>query len=746
MALPFSRVLLAVALAGLAGCSRDLDLPAEAGGPTLTSITPASAYAGEVVEIAGNGFAKDPTGNLVQFASTSARGEGFSAAGGLLLHVPADAGTGKFTVATSRGTSTPAGPFSYLGLGELRTRQAAYEIPLLHKPYRVIASHGETLIDSDLVVGLLRYGRPDWVRSTEQSAVGFPASDAVVFYEDSGTPAGFRLTRVDLATDAETYTPGAIASGQPVHLVAMPSTNRVAVVRRSTATAQSSVTLHDATSLALVGGNNLPTVAVPHGCDDATGNRLACVYHDGLAGQPGKLALVNGAAVTTLVPATGALHHNDFDLEEDDPICVAIVGGHHVAVVGREDGRLLVSDLDTGGALTETSVSTGSATPAQSLTCAGGSTVLVAKTADDLLVSVDVSGAGAINWAVSVPRAARVAVEDQVVHVASDADNVVELRSLVPGEEGKLLARRSFDVLPGRDDGFGVQGVIWTDTGAWYTNLQDVYGVDQPVPALLLVTYFPYGLVEVPLEAKSSLVSFYPLYLDVPDAIGIIPGIQGGYLALREKGLGKFDLASFVELGQDGPSDYYAGTGDGLVAIRTGGATNLTALPGARFRSMGLHPAGGVWAAVNQPAAASVLRWTEPAARTGAPTATWAAPGALDGAAVLGGTLWAFYWDGDQDHAVELDDAMKAVQDIPLGDYLNQILAVSPNGRTFVSWESQPFSENTSVVIWSADPDAGMPRVATIPVNGQVTGAAFDPSGEKLYVTMQRPGRILVIE
>ncbi|MFT3914418.1 MAG: IPT/TIG domain-containing protein [Anaeromyxobacteraceae bacterium] len=743
MAHHLPRVAMALALLAIAGCSRDLDLPAEAGGPTLTSITPASAYAGEVVEIAGAGFAQDPTGNLVQFASTSARGEGFSTSGGLLLHVPADAGTGKFTVATSRGTSTPAGPFGYLGLGELRTRQAAYEIPLLHKPYRVIASHGETLVDSDLVVGLLRYGRPDWVRSTEQSAVGFPASDTVVFYEDSGTPTGYRLTRVDLATDAETYTAGAIASGQPVHLVAMPSTNRVAVVRRSTDTAQSSVTLHDATTLALVGGNNLPTVAVPHGCDDATGNRLACVYHDGLAGEPGKLALVNGATVTTLVPATGALHHNDFDLEEDDPICVAIgAAGHHVAVVGRADGRLLVSDLDTGGALGEASISTGSATPAQSLTCAGGSTVLVAKTADDLLVSVDVV-TGAINWAASVPRAARMAVEDGIVHVAGDADDLVELRSL---SDGKLLSRRSFDALPGRDDGFGVQGVMWTDTGAWFTNLQDVYGVDQPVPALLLVTYFPYGLLEVPLEAKSSLVSFYPLYLDVPDAIGIVPGIQGGYLALREKGLGKFDLTSFVQLGQDGPTDYYAGTGDGLVTIVSGGATHLTALPGALFRSMGLHPAGGVWAAVNQPAAASVLRWTELAAKAGAPTATWSAPGALDGAAVLGGTLWAFYWDGDQDHAVELDDGLTQVQDIPLGDYLNQILAVSPNGRTFVSWESQPFSENTSVVIWSADPDAGMPRVATVPVIGQVTGAAFDPSGEKLYVTMQRPGRILVIE
>jgi secreted PhoX family phosphatase len=89
---------------------------------------------------------------------------------------------------------------------------------------------------------------------------------------------------------------------------------------------------------------------------------------------------------------------------------------------------------------------------------------------------------------------------------------------------------------------------------------------------------------------------------------------------------------------------------------------------------------------------------------------------------------------------------MTEVRDIPLGDYLNQVLAVSPNGKTFVSWESQPFSENTSIVVWSVDELASLGRAATIPLDGQVTGAAFDPTGEKLYVTMQNPGRIVVLE
>jgi hypothetical protein len=71
---------------------------------------------------------------------------------------------------------------------------------------------------------------------------------------------------------------------------------------------------------------------------------------------------------------------------------------------------------------------------------------------------------------------------------------------------------------------------------------------------------------------------------------------------------------------------------------------------------------------------------------------------------------------------------------------------VSPNGRTFVSWDFQPYSRDTSVVLWSADADAGFPRLATIPVEGQVSGAAFDGTGETLYVVTRGPDRVIVVE
>jgi len=358
--------------------------------------------------------------------------------------------------------------------------------------------------------------------------------------------------------------------------------------------------------------------------------------------------------------------------------------------------------------------------------------VLVAKTDDDLLVSVDVL-TGATSWAASVPRAARMAVEDGVVHVASDASNVVELRDLASGE---LRARRSFDPLPGRDDGFGLQAAAWLPSANW------------DVPVLELVTGFPRGLLEVPVESTSGVTSVYPIYLDVEDAIGVIPGIAGGYLALRDEGLGNYDLGHAVQLGVDGPRDYYAGTWDGLVTVFQD-APVLSALDGSEFRSIGLHADGGVWGAVNRwdTGEFGVFRWTESAAAAGAlPTSSWSSPGPIDGAALLGGTLWAFYWDGTEDHAVELSGSLTEVRDVPIGDYLNQVLAVSPNGRTFVSWESQPFSENTSVVVWAADPTAAFPRLATIPIEGQVTGAAFDPTGEKLFVLARGPGRIVVVE
>jgi len=726
--------------AALAGCTRDLDLP-DTSGPALGAVTPGAAYAGEVIEISGSGFASNPIANLVQFGAGTARGEAFSAAGGLLLHVPADAGDGPITVATSRGTSAPSGNFDYLGLGELRNRVASYEIPLLHKPYRVIASGGETFIDSDLVVGVLRYDRPDFVAPYAQSSIGLPWADALAWYEEAPPPFGTRLVRYAVAS--EQLSAVSVAGGQSVHLAALrtPPGDRIAIVRRSRAAGNglpalpSTITLHDAATLATAVGTFTVQMPLPHGCDDAGDGRLACVFHDAF-GAPGKLAvitpgqLVNTAAFTPPQP----LQHNDFDLEEDDPLCVATaVGGHRVAVMGQADGGLLLADLDAGATPTFTSISTGSSTPAQSLACTG-STVIVAKTADDLLLSIELSGA--VNWAVEVPRAARAAIEDGVVHVAGDANNVVELRNLAGGT---LRARRTFDSKPGRNDGFGVQAITWTDTGFW------------DVPALLLVGGYPYGLMEVPLQATNGGSRVYPIYLDVGDAIGIIPGIQGGYLALREQGLGNFDLGRFVQLGVDGPNDYYAATNDGLVTVlgSAGNAQQLSAISGPLFRNLGLHPAGGVWGAVNRFAAGeyTVRRWSEAAAAAGAPaTATWTAPGPLDGAGVLLGSLWAFYWDGEQDHAVELSDAMTQLQDVPLGDYLNQVLAVSPNGRTFVSWESQPFSENTSIVVWSADDVDALPRAATIPLDGQVTGAAFDPSGEKLYVTLQNPGRIVVLE
>jgi hypothetical protein len=337
-------------------------------------------------------------------------------------------------------------------------------------------------------------------------------------------------------------------------------------------------------------------------------------------------------------------------------------------------------------------------------------------------------------------------VDAGVIHAAGDADNMVSLLDLATG---RLLGRRSFDPLPGRVEGFntdGLQGATWLASAT------------QHVPVVVFPTHFPRGLLEVPVQPTNGPSSVFPVYIEDSTASGVVPGISGlYYLTLRDRGLygddfGAVDVAGDTQLGLDGPNDYYVATWDGLVTLPFGDETNhvLSALPGASWVSMGLLPDGRIFGATNQDATGTyrIVAWTEAAAAAGsAPTATYAAKGPIDGAAVIQGALWVFYWDGSAgtDKAVQLDGSLREVVDVALNDYFQQLLTVSPNGRTIVSWESQPFSENTSIVIWSVDPDAGFPRVETIPLSGRVAGAAFDPTGEELHVVMRDPGRILIV-
>jgi hypothetical protein len=375
--------------------------------------------------------------------------------------------------------------------------------------------------------------------------------------------------------------------------------------------------------------------------------------------------------------------------------------------------------------------------------------VLVAKRGDDVVTSV--TTAGTLQWSAAVPKASRMAVDCSTspceVHVAGEADNhVLLLRS----DTGALLARRSFDVLSGRVDDPNALLERTADQGAAW------YHAAGSVPNLAFVTAAPRGVVRLPLTAQRG-TGLFPDYTP-SDAVAVAPGVTSAYaLVLDDEALDGSALLGAGQLALDAPFPYaHAATSAGLETLDYTAYPAVTrtvsAIPGAAFTSLGSLPDGRVYGSLWDGTSWSVRGWTVSQAAAGlAAGAVWDAPDAVAGAAVLDGTLWAFWWEvasaSQLDlHAVELTSSFTSGTTFVQPDVFYAILAVSPNGRTFVSWDYQPFSRDTSVIIWSADAAAGFARLATIPVEGQVTGVAFDGTGEALYVLTRGPDRVIVLE
>lgn len=765
----------ALALAVLGACSRDVTLPPEPTAPRISSISPESAYAGERLAIVASGLDDTPDANLVQFGSAVARGESVSG-GTLHVRVPPDAGTGTVTLQSSGGVSDPAPrPFTYLGLGQLRTGGIAGEVPLLHKPYRLVAAGGDTFLHSDLLLGVVRYSDPAFVRDLAVSLDALPWSGtrgAVVWLESdwSTTPEASRLVRIDLATGTLVTWPA--PAGPPMTgdrfagtgpVVAMqgpaasPADDRVAVLRDTDAGV--TLALHDADTLDEVQAPALlPSTWRVRGCADAGEGRLVCLVRaaDGL---PLALALVTPGPS----PVVQEIPLGDVDdviqedpVDREDPICAGRTSaGAWRAAVALHDGRVALVRLDGGPPVHERDLDTGSRTPARSLACATVDdpvrgigrrlVVLAPKRADDLVAAVEaeVAPAGRIAWSASVPRASRAAVDEAAgtIHVAGEADNNV----LVLDKAGAPVARRSFDVLPGRDG--AVQAAAW------------ITARDAEPAALVFPVGAPRGVIELPLAAAPGT---FPLYRKVQDATGVFgpyaPYAYRYYFAVREEGAtqsdASWDLGSEVQLGHDGPSDAYVATSAGLVALAYDGGwtgvSTLSPIPGATFASLGLLPGDRVFAAVSDAAGSwSVRAWSDArAAAGGAAEWTWRAPetGPVAAAARLDGALWVFHWAGGTLLATELDDALAPMGGSrTMAEGFDRILAVSPNGRTFVTWEHQPWSSDTSVVVWAAGA-SGWERAATVPVSGVVSGVAFGGTGEALYVLTRSPDRVVVVE
>ncbi len=758
-ALPFA---LAFALASAAGaCSRDVTLPPEATAPRIQSIVPDRAYAGQAITIAASGLDPAADQNLVQFPSAVARGERTSG-DQLVVRVPADAGTGQITVQASGGVSAPWGTFSYLGLGQLRTGAISGEVALLHKPYRLLAVGGDTFLHSDLLLSLVRYADPTFVRDLAVSVDALPWAGAVAWLEsewhrDQPALNASRLVRLDVGTGAAVEASVDFAGVGPIVAMSAPSAapggDRIALLR-SYDTGAVTVALRDAGTLLEVQPEaTLPSVAQVRGCADGGEGQLACLVRS-VPGGPLSLALVTpGAspAVQAVALATGDVVQEDpIDLE--DPICAGRTSSNaRMAAIALDDGRIALARLDGGSPALAGHLDTGSRTPARSVACAripdpalgiaARLVVIASKRADDLAVAVEAEAPpGRIAWSATVPRASRAAVDvaSGTVHLAGEADN----RVTVLDAGGALLARRSFDVLPGRDG--AVQAAAWIPAGG-----------GSPA-ALVFAVGSPPGVIELPLAAAPGT---FPVYRNRPDAVGVFgpfapydPGYRY-YFTLREQAVSQagdlWNVAFATQIGQDGPSDAYVGTAGGLLTIdySTMG-TSLSGIAGAEFVSMGLLQGPRVFAAVADGNGAWTVRaWSEARAAAGDPAdSTWSSPGPIAGAAVLDDLLWTFHRDaGDAFVATQLDDALAHPRSVAMREAFDRILAVSPNGLTFVTWEYQPWSWETSVVVWAAGGGA-FERVATVPVQGVVSGVAFGGTGEALYVLARSPDRVVVLE
>jgi hypothetical protein len=115
---------------------------------------------------------------------------------------------------------------------------------------------------------------------------------------------------------------------------------------------------------------------------------------------------------------------------------------------------------------------------------------------------------------------------------------------------------------------------------------------------------------------------------------------------------------------------------------------------------------------------------------------------------VLDGVLTSFFWDAaaSSDQAVQLDADLQVLRQDEVGAWMAFARAVSPNGQVFVSTEVDFASGSRSLVLWRNDPDNNFPRLAELPLEGQLSGLAFDGTGETLYVVTYAPDHVLVVQ
>jgi hypothetical protein len=83
---------------------------------------------------------------------------------------------------------------------------------------------------------------------------------------------------------------------------------------------------------------------------------------------------------------------------------------------------------------------------------------------------------------------------------------------------------------------------------------------------------------------------------------------------------------------------------------------------------------------------------------------------------------------------------IEAVEEVALTQPAWDVVATSPNGRMLVRKTA------SGLQLLRADPEADLPLLAEVPLEGTIGGVAFDPTGESAWVVTRVPERLVVLQ
>jgi hypothetical protein len=765
---------LAAPLAALAllagGCAKDLELPPRSTAPVLGALSPAAAYAGQLVRLQGSGLDPDPGANVVTFAAATARGLRFDGAS-LVVRVPEDAGTGPVIVTNGRGTSAPFGAFGYLGEGEPKRRAVGGSLPVLHGPTAVYGIGGDVFIDSTVYDGLLSSGHGAF--STPHADLS--ASDgvgAVFTAEYAATASAATLWRVDAVSGARTgprsipFYPTALVAMQGVDLLVAFASSGPLVAAWDLATLDPILAATEVPGV----GDYLSGAAA----DVRDGRAVVAAYDP--AYDHVTLALLDLRGVRAGAPfPPAALLPGQIDPPLDARVAVAVANaaapadgialGEALAAVTLAGDDLRVARLGADPAFVGT-VEIYSPSPIQAL--AGASTlpvVLATKPRDGLSVGADLL-ARRLVWSIPGDGPGPASASGDVAVVAHAGGNEV---SVVDLANGTKVAQVSFDVVPTRGN-----AASWAGGLAFVSRDRTVLGSEDLL--FFASGQFP-GLLRFSLGSGTAACLLRGTDLGPVAASPGEPALwvaQGGStvlgelpaaaLLLRDRGAAAPvavplpGVAAITDLAPAGTSlalghrvqagGGAVGAGGGLALLSAAGLSGSVSTDGLGLVGLGHAPDGRLWAVPRLGGGSQAQLWDPASLATGgAPdlSQTFDSPSAALSTAWLEDGLWVL-GRGTVPQAVLLGPDLAVARTVLLAGDAPAGAVPSPNGRLLVEASYGATDNQTIVRFYRADPELGFPLLDSLVLDGYVEGLTFDPTGERLWIVTRGPDRIVLVD